>query len=186
MPLLYASATQINALIPQKLPSTSSCPLVVTTGNVQSDPIQLATTPLQPGIYTVDTSGSGAGIVTNALTGQLISATNPAHASDFLVIYSTGLGTVTGPNGEAEPGDGAQAPTTTVFHTTSTVTASIGGVAAPVLFSGLTPTFAGLYQVNVQVPAGVTPGNAVKLILTETDPQTKAAVQSNTVTIAVQ
>ena len=148
--------------------------------------MQLVVTELQPGIYTVNTSGSGAGIVTNAVTGLLNSATNPAHTNDFLVIYATGLGAVKGPNGEAAPGDGAAAPTTTIYRTTSTITATIGGVRAPVLFSGLTPTFAGLYQVNVQVPTGVTPGSAAPVVITATDSGTGTTAQSNSVTIVVQ
>ncbi len=186
MPLLYASATQINVMIPQSITPSASCPLVVTTGTVQSAPIQLVVTELQPGIYTVDTSGSGPGIIVDAVTNLLNNSSRPAKTNDFLVIYATGLGAVKGPNGEAGPADGAVAPSTTIFRTTSTVTATIGGVPATVLFSGLTPTFAGLYQVNVQVPPGVTAGSAVKVVLTETDPVTKVTAQSNTVTIVVQ
>jgi len=63
---------------------------------------------------------------------------------------------------------------------------TIGGVNAPVLFSGLTATLAALYQVNVQVPQGVTPGVAVPVVITVTDPQTGATSQSNPVTIGVQ
>jgi uncharacterized protein (TIGR03437 family) len=36
---------------------------------------------------------------------------------------------------------------------------TIGGKPATVQFSGLTPPYVGLYQVNVQVPTGLTPGN---------------------------
>jgi uncharacterized protein (TIGR03437 family) len=190
MPLLYASAGQINALIPAGLTSTT-CPLVVTTGAtsstpVQSAPVQLTVTELQPGIYTVNESGSGAGIVTEALNGQLNSTSNPAHAGDFLVLYCTGLGSVQSQTGQPGPAVGSQAPTTTLYYTTATVTATIGGVSTPVLFSGLTPTFAGLYQVNIQVPAGITPGNAVPVVITSTDPTTGVTAKSNTVTIAVQ
>lgn len=61
-----------------------------------------------------------------------------------------------------------------------TVTATIGGITAPVSFAGLAPTFVGLYQINVTVPQGITPGNAVDLVIYQ------AGVPSNTVTIAIQ
>ena len=91
-----------------------------------------------------------------------------------------------GPNGEPAPRDGAAAPLNLVYQTTANATVTIGGVDAPVLFSGLTATLAALYQVNVRVPAGVTPGSAVPIIITVTDPQTGTTAQSNPVTIAMQ
>jgi adhesin/invasin len=60
------------------------------------------------------------------------------------------------------------------------VSVTIGGVPAQVLFAGLTPGFAGLYQVNALVPAGVTPGSQVSIVITA------AGQQSKTVTIAVR
>ena len=86
----------------------------------------------------------------------------------------------------AGPADGAAAPLNLVLQTAATVTATIGGVNAPVVFSGLTPGLAGLYQVNVQVPAGTPTGDAVPLVLTVTEPTTGMTAQSNQVTVAVQ
>ena len=42
---------------------------------------------------------------------------------------------------------------------------TIGGVKAKVDFAGLSPQFTGVYQVNVFIPAGVTPGPAVPVQL---------------------
>ena len=56
---------------------------------------------------------------------------------------------------------------------------NIAGIAADVAFSGLAPGFVGLYQVNVQVPAGVPSGTQEVEILIN-------GVPGNTVTIAVQ
>jgi hypothetical protein len=49
---------------------------------------------------------------------------------------------------------------------------------APIAFSGLTPGFHGLHQVNVIAPGGVTPGNTVPVAIT-------AAGQSSALTLAV-
>jgi uncharacterized protein (TIGR03437 family) len=186
MPLLYASSGQVNAIVPQALAPNASYPFVIVRGSTESVPVQLTVTELQPGIYTADSSGSGQGIVTEALTGQLVSAANPAHAGDFLTVYASGLGSLSGPNGETEPSDGAAAPTTTIFRTTSTITATVGGVPATVTFAGLTPTLAALYQVNVQVPPGAPTGSAVPLVITATDKKSGTVAQSNTVMITVQ
>ena len=185
MPLLFASSGQINALVPQELGPNNSYPLVV-MNSAFTVPVMVKVKELQPGVYTVDQSGFGSGIVTNALTGQLISTTNPAHTSDYLSVYCNGLGPLVGPNGQVQPANGTAAPTTMVFQTIANVTATIGGVDAPVLFSGLTPGFAGLYQVNIQVPPGVSPSDAVLVVIKAADAQTGATAQSNPVTIAVQ
>jgi uncharacterized protein (TIGR03437 family) len=60
------------------------------------------------------------------------------------------------------------------------VTVTIGGQPAPVAFAGLTPTYAGLYQVNVTVPNGITAGPSVPVIITA------AGLSSPPVTVAVQ
>lgn len=191
LPLLYAGPGQVNALIPQKLNPNTSYQLVLQRGSTVSVPASLTVAEYQPGIYTLDLSGGGQGIVeiagTTLLAAPAGNGSRPVQrGSEYLAIFATGLGPVIGSNGEPPPADGAAAPLTTVYQTTAMVAASIGGVDAPVLFSGLTPSLVGLYQVNVQVPAGAPAGESVPLVLTVTDPVTGQSVQSNTVTLAVR
>jgi len=42
---------------------------------------------------------------------------------------------------------------------------TIGGAPAQVQFSGIAPGFAGLYQVNVQIPAGIQTGDDVPITI---------------------
>jgi len=186
LPLAYASGGQVNGLVPQNLAPGSSYPLVVATATAQSLPAMLLVKGVQPGIYTLDTTGSGPGIIASAATGLLINSANPAHAGDYLVVYCTGLGIVAGPNGEPAPPDGAAAPVSPVYYTATGVIATVGNIGATVTFAGLTPGFAGLYQVNVRVPPGVTAGDSVPVVIAATDPQSGETVFSNSVTIAVQ
>jgi uncharacterized protein (TIGR03437 family) len=53
-------------------------------------------------------------------------------------------------------------------------------VNTSILFSGLAPTFVGLYQINVQVPASVTRADTVPLVISI------SGTTAPTVTIAVQ
>ena len=41
------------------------------------------------------------------------------------------------------------------------INAFIGGVSAPVVYAGLAPGFAGLYQIDLQVPAGLTAATTI-------------------------
>jgi uncharacterized protein (TIGR03437 family) len=76
---------------------------------------------------------------------------------------------------------GQPAPTSgALVLTVAQPTVTIGGVNAPVQFSGMAPGFVGLWQINAVVPQSVTPGSAVSLVVSA------GGVTSNTVTIAVQ
>jgi uncharacterized protein (TIGR03437 family) len=62
----------------------------------------------------------------------------------------------------------------------NTTTVKIDSQPAQVLFSGLAPGFAGLYQVNVTVPSGITPGANAPVILTV------GGISSSPVTVAIK
>ena len=60
--------------------------------------------------------------------------------------------------GQAAPADGS-----IVYRTVANPVVTIGGKTASLIFSGLAPGFAGLYQVNVQIPTGIAAGDSVPL-----------------------
>jgi uncharacterized protein (TIGR03437 family) len=191
MPLYYASPTQINALVPQGLAPNTVLQLVVQRGSTRSAPIPIVITPYQPGIYSQNQAGTGQGSIEISGTALLAATASPnsrpaARGTDYVAIYCTGLGPVAGENGEQPPPDGVAASYPPLYKTIAPVTVTIGGVDAPVVFAGLTPTLVGLYQVDAQVPAGAPVGDSIPVIVSVTDPATGAVSQSNMVTIAVQ
>lgn len=179
LPIEYAGNGLINAIIPDDAAVDAATPLVVAQNGAWSLPQTLLVSAAQPTVFTQDQSGSGAGAILtlNLASGsvQLNTAATPATAGDVLEVYCTGLGAVS----PAVPA-GTPAPLTSFSQTTNTVTATIGGQAAQVLFAGLAPGFSGLYQVNVLVPKGAPTGPAVWLVLTE------ANLSSPPVTVAIQ
>jgi len=64
------------------------------------------------------------------------------------------------PTGEVAPADGS-----VTYETVLRPEVIVGEIPVEVLFSGLAPGFAGLYQVNVQVPAGAVPGEDVPVTI---------------------
>jgi len=89
-------------------------------------------------------------------TQFVVSSSKPAHHGDTLVIYCAGLGAT-----DINVLAGSQTPLDRLASTVAPVTVTIDGHDAPVAFAGLTPGSAGLYQVNVVIPAGVRSGSAL-------------------------
>ncbi len=140
VPLLFVSPRQINAQLPFEVAPGLAASLFVTTPvNRASAPESLRIDMSAPGIF--------------------VAVGSPRRPGDPLTIYATGLGAV-------NPGvaTGAAAPLIPPSRTATEPQATIGGTRAAVTFSGLTPTFAGLYQVNVTIPAGLTPGPAAVIL----------------------
>jgi uncharacterized protein (TIGR03437 family) len=126
-------------------------------------------------VYTVPLATYSPGIfaVTDAVTGAAISAADPAKRSQFITIWANALGPVGTPQSSGEP-----ASSTELVRTNSEPAVTIGGVTAPVQFSGLAPGFVGLYQVNVTVPSDAPTGTQpLKLSIGSQDVTVNVVVQ---------
>jgi uncharacterized protein (TIGR03437 family) len=176
LPILYTSAGQLNVQVPYTVPVNTQYQLTVQHGNALSLPQQLVVAAGLPGVFTVNQQGTGQGAIMKSDGVTLAQPVTPASIGETVVIYCTGLGAVT-----PAVKEGAPAPSTPSLSTTvNTVTVTIGGQAAQVAFSGLTPGYAGLYQVNAVVPAGITTGDSVPVVVSvagQTSPPATIAVK---------
>jgi uncharacterized protein (TIGR03437 family) len=164
MPLLYASPTQINAMVPFTVAANTTQQVIVQSGITLSVPEGASVAPGAPAAFTRNGSGTGPAIVAAINpdgSAYIVTPTQPAHPGSVIVIYCAGLGGV-----QSSLIAGQATPLTPLAPVTDSVAVSVGGVTAPVIFAGLVPTFSGLYQVNATLPAGVPTGAAVPLVLT--------------------
>jgi uncharacterized protein (TIGR03437 family) len=157
------SDDQINVQLPWEIGTGSGVVnVMVTTPNGTSAPVAVDFAPSMPGVFSAPIAGKLYAVAVNFPDNALawpqgqVPGSHPATAGDTLVIYATGMGAV-----DHTPVDGGiPGP---LANTVATPTVLIGGVPGEVLFSGLSPQFVGVNQLNVQVPDGVTPGSAVPL-----------------------
>jgi uncharacterized protein (TIGR03437 family) len=178
---LAAMEGQINALVPYELPTSGAVDLMVQDSSGMSSVMTLNLAPAVPGMFfyqdpTVATRRNAVALV--ASTGTLamptsmaaamgISNGQPAHIGDVLQLFVTGLGKAT-PNGDPNgqtltTGSVAPGSASPLYETIATPIVLIGGAPATVQFSGIAPGFAGLYQINVPIPAGIQTGNDVPI-----------------------
>jgi uncharacterized protein (TIGR03437 family) len=174
-PLYFVSGGQVNMQIPWELAGQASASLTATLNGTASAAQSVTIAPFAPAIFSTNSQGTGPGAILDS-NYNLVDASNPTTAgTTIILIYCTGLGPVSNP-----PATGAAAPSSgPTSDTTSPVTVTIGGVTENAMFAGLAPGYVGLYQVNAQVPAGVS-GPSVTVTITV------GGVTSNAVTIPVQ
>jgi uncharacterized protein (TIGR03437 family) len=150
--LYYASPGQIAAVMPWAL-SGGVARIQVSHNGVLSNAVTMRIGTTSPGVLTQSQNGIGYGDVVR-LDGTISNAGNPVAGGEVVSVYMSGLGAV-----NPMVSDGAAAPSGVLSQTVSTISAFIGGKAATVQFAGLAPGFAGLYQVNLTVPTGLTAGD---------------------------
>ncbi len=152
----YADSGQLNVLIPADL-TPGAASLTVTT-SVGSATTNITVAKASPAwfAYTVGSATWLAALIGNAsvLTYAAPAGTFPGVTSravrvnDIVVLFANGLG-ATNPVAPI----GAVLTTGYPLDNLSRVKVTIAGIDAPVLYAGLVA--AGLYQLNVQVPAGI-------------------------------
>ena len=143
-PLLYGGPEQINFQIPFGLQGPID---VVVANSRATDQFRASVIPTAPAIFTQDQTGSGLGAI--------------RQSGSSLEIYCTGLGEV-----NVSVPAGIAAPRSPLARVVALVTATIDGQPAEVTFAGLTPDFAGLYQVNAAIPGGARRGQRVTVVVT--------------------
>jgi uncharacterized protein (TIGR03437 family) len=155
--LHFVSAGQVNVQIPWEFQGHSAVQMKVSVGGLSS---ALYTVPLvrySPAIFEYDDGGRRSAAVED-VNFAVIGQSNAAKRGQVIQIFVNGLGPV-----DSQPASGE--PTSGVPRTSATPTVKIGGVNAPVGFSGMTPGVVGLYQVNVTV-ANDTPTGLQQMVLT--------------------
>jgi uncharacterized protein (TIGR03437 family) len=158
--IYYISPTQINALAPADT-AVGSVPVKVTYAGNSSNTINGTEAAFSPALFMFSPLGGKYAVAvrsdnvymgpTNLYPGLSV----PAHAGDTILMFATGLGPTNPTTDFSQTFSGAPS-------TANTVTATIGGVNAPVLFAGL--TYPGEYQLNIMVPANLPPGDNLVVV----------------------
>ena len=161
LPLYFASNGQINAVVSAGINTNTNQQILVQRGNTLSVPISVDVGPAEPAVFGYPLPGDppNQGAITNAVTNVVAQPASPVTAGDIIAIFCTGLGAVDQP---VPDGGGAPSPPA---NTLAVPTVSIGGASAKVTFSGLSPGLVALYQIDAIVPAGITAGSQVPVVV---------------------
>ena len=175
-PLLFSREDQVNAISPYGLDANEERDIYVQRGATLSSVVSVQTSQVRPAVFTQLGAGIGPASIQTIKDGQVVvvNENNPVSAGDVLIIFCAGLGEVDPPildgHASCEP-DGvclADGSNVTLRSATSRPSLTVGGLQIPdgqIFFAGLSPSFAGLYQINATLPEGVPPGDAeIKII----------------------
>jgi uncharacterized protein (TIGR03437 family) len=150
--ILYVSSNQINFLIPNSLtPGTYS--VAVVRDGIGSQSVPVSVQEVAPGLFT---SEPGFAVALHS-DGSPVTADSPAVPGEVVMFYATGFGR-TAP----DPTDRSIAQSVATIIHSPDFQVRLDGVGIPaslVQYVGLAPFNAGLYQVNVRLPDGLSPAN---------------------------
>lgn len=159
-PLLMVSANQINFLVPaDEIPGTAN--VVVVRQGVAGPSVAIPLVAAAPCLFP---SPGGYALAEDWNNGYAVmTPETPAHAGDTIVLFATGLGAVQVAL-DSNPVVGIADP---IADPSSLKVLLNGSPLDPLMvkYVGLTPGWAGLYQINLQLPAGVGTDPTVQIVM---------------------
>jgi uncharacterized protein (TIGR03437 family) len=141
-PLWYASPGQINFQTPYDAPADTE--LVVRRAGFAGPGRPLRLAPVAPAMFSAGETAA----ITHAGTSRLVTPGDPARPGEFITLWLTGLGMLQEPLPSGEP---PRRP----IPVAAPVRVLFDGEPVDPLYAGAAIGFAGLNQINVQVPAGL-------------------------------
>lgn len=147
VPVLYADAGQMNCQIPFDF-SGSVTLIVLTRNGTAQTTIQVAA--LAPQFF-MNADGS---VMAKHADGSAVSPSSPARGSEKITLFLTGLGAVD------HPVEAGTLPPVGVGVLAS-VKVTIGGIPVSSLPPVLSVSYPGIYQIQVQLPAGLLGGGTL-------------------------
>jgi uncharacterized protein (TIGR03437 family) len=175
--ITYASATQVNAIVPDELAGALTALTLVQVsymGNASAS-TALAVLDAQPAVFTFNSTGIGQAVAANQ-DGSFNGPSQPAPKGSYLTIYWTGGG-ITTPAGVTGSVNGSTLKT--LVHS---VSVTVGGQPATVTFQGAAPGLIdGVLQLNIRLDPATPSGPAQTLIVTS-----NGVSSPPTATVAIQ
>jgi len=153
--IAFVSGGQINVQVPWELQGQTLAQVKVSVGGNPGSLYNLLLSQYSPALFVIPSGGQSIAAALDQ-NSRIVTQSNPAPRGQIVQLFANGLGPVTN-----QPASGDPAPSGPLAYTTTTPVVTIGGVTVPaqdVQFSGMTPGNAGLYQVNVTVPASAGTG----------------------------
>ncbi len=157
-PIYRVDPAVIYAILPNAMATSGPVEFLVTrkdTGEILAAGTFTAAT-ASPGFYTLNQAGTGLIAAINFDTGTINGPANPIDRNQILEMFLTGFGNIPGlpPDGTA-PGQ--------AISTTGPLTVILNAKpleAKNILYSGVSPEFPGLWQINIRIPDVVSGGPA--------------------------
>ena len=155
--LWYVSPTQVYLLIPSLL-TPGSATIQLEVNGVAGPEVQILLSATAPGLFLYP---DGMTVIAQHVDYSLVTADAPAHAGELVILYAGGLGQTSPvvPSGQI-PQVAAQIKDKSSFKVW------LNGVAVDssrIEYVGITPTTAGLYQINLRLPDGVPPNPEIRI-----------------------
>jgi uncharacterized protein (TIGR03437 family) len=146
-------------IVPYEVAGKTSTQLVAVFNSAMSAPVTVPVAPSLPGIFSLESSGSGPAVVINP-DGSINSATNPAPRGSSVAFFVTG-------EGQTTPAGIDGSVTASLIQPVLSVSVSFGGVSST-NFQYLAEApgeVAGVLQINVTIPSNA-PAGVVPLTVT--------------------